>query len=252
MALLRKTLHPKLVYFIEHLFPEKRNHRKRMIEHYRQFVSQGDLVFDVGANLGERTKVFRALGAKVIAIEPTSYCVNYLKKLFSDDSKVTVVPYALGDNEGAGEISINEKLPVLSTMSSKWSTESRFSKDYKWERKETITITTMDNLIQQYGIPSFCKIDVEGFELQVLTGLHSKIKMISFEFMYEFLEDALKCIDQLEKNGSVILNFNIAENMDFHLLNWSSKAELKNGITDLNDKKLWGDIYAKAKEYENK
>src|SRR5689334_4646326 len=41
---------------------------------YRQFVGPGDLVFDVGANVGHVTKVFLRAGARVVAIEPQSIC----------------------------------------------------------------------------------------------------------------------------------------------------------------------------------
>lgn len=247
MALLRKFLPPKWAYFGEHIFPEKRKHRSRMIEHYRQFINPGDLVFDVGANLGERTKVFRELGAKVIAIEPTSCCVNYLQHLFVGDDNVIVVGYALGEQEGTGEIRVSEKLPVLSTMSPKWVTESRFSKNYHWEKTEKIKITTMDKLIVQYGSPAFCKVDVEGFELEVFRGLSSKIPMISFEFLYEFLDDSMKCIDTLASIGTMELNFNIGEDMEFFSKSWIGKEEIRSEIMKMGNEKLWGDIYVRMR-----
>ena len=214
-----------------------------MISHYEEFIKKGDLVFDVGANLGERTKVFRTLGAKVIAIEPTNYCSQYLVKLFQDDPNVIIIPKALGAKEGQGEIHINEKRPVLSTMSDKWATESRFSKDNSWERNEQISITTLDALIKQYGTPKFCKIDVEGFEFQVMAGLSSSIPFISFEFLNEFLNDAIQCIDRAISIGNATFNYNVGENMDLTLPLWTSKEQLISSITNINDKTLWGDIY---------
>lgn len=246
MALLRKYLTPKLAYSAEHLFPEKRKHRMRMIEHYREFIKRDDLVFDVGANLGERTKVFRALDAKVIAIEPTSYCSNYLTKLFDGDPNVIVESMALGVEEGIGEISVSESLPVLSTMSDKWSTQSRFAKNYSWEKRETISITTLDLLIKKYGVPAFCKIDVEGFELPVLSGLSVPIPLISFEFLFEFLDDATKCIDKISSLTNTSFNFIEGEKMSFSLSEWSTKQRLINEIISINNPKLWGDIYAKS------
>lgn len=245
MALLRKHLPPKLAYAAEHLFPRKRRHRNRMIEHYRQFISPGDLVFDVGANLGERSKVFRSLGARVIAIEPTKYCSTFLSDLFRGDRDVIVVPKALGEKEGLGEIKVSEKLPVLSTMSPKWTTESRFSQDYQWETTEKIQITTLDNLIIEYGIPKFCKIDVEGFELHVLKGLSRPLPMISFEFLFEFLDDAMACAERLESIGTVEFNFNVGEEMDFNLPSWVKKLSLRQRLIEMKNPKLWGDIYAK-------
>ncbi len=245
MALLRRYLPPKIVYTIEHLFPSKRSHKKRMIDHYKQFIKPGDLVFDVGANLGERTKVFRAIGATVVAIEPTSYCVNYLKALFVDDPKVIVLPVALGEKEGTGEININEKLPVLSTMSNKWINNSRFSENNLWNKKETITITTLDSLISKYGTPVFCKIDVEGFEYEVISGLSSSIPFISFEFMYEFIEDTMKILDKINDLYPGEFNFNVGEEMDLFQKTWSNKQSLLSSLRNENNPTLWGDIYVR-------
>ncbi len=245
MALIRNIFHPKVAYTLEHLFFEKRSHRKRMINHYRDFIQPGDLVFDVGANLGERTKIFRVLGARVIAIEPTKYCSEYLQKLFSNDKEVVVITKALGASEGVGEISINEKLPVLSTMSKKWSTESRFSKDYSWERKETISITTLDRIIELYGRPKFCKIDVEGFEQQVLSGLSSPIPYISFEFLNEFIDDAKSCVEKINSLGNAEFNYNVGEQMDFALPHWVAGNEIFKSMKTQKNEKLWGDIYSR-------
>ena len=247
MAFMRKYLHPKIVYGIEHLFPAKRAHRERMIAHYKQFINVGDLVFDVGANLGERTKVFRALGARVIAVEPTSYCVKYLQSLFDEDEDVIILPFALGKVDGVGEINVNEKLPVLSTMSNKWIENSRFAANNQWDKKETIKITTLDALIKKYGKPVFCKIDVEGFEYEVISGLSASIPMLSFEFMFEFLDDSMKIIDKLCETYPSEFNFNIGEEMDLFCGEWLEKDSLLGALNKQNNPTLWGDIYVKEK-----
>jgi FkbM family methyltransferase len=246
MATLRSILSPRMAYTAEHFFPKKRTHRRRMIEHYHQFIKPGDLVFDVGANLGERTKIFRLIGAKVIAIEPQKYCVNYLRGLFSADNNVIVVDKALGENERSGEININEKFSVISTMSDKWKTQSRFAKDYQWTKKETIQLTTLDKLIQQYGLPSFCKIDVEGYELNVFKGLSKKIPLLSFEFMKEFFNDAILCLNKLSQIGKIEVNYTVGESMNFTLKKWVEISELEKSINSTSDPTLWGDIYVRG------
>ena len=45
---------------------------------YGQFVRPGDLVFDVGAHVGDRIAAFRRLGARVVAVEPQPALVRTL------------------------------------------------------------------------------------------------------------------------------------------------------------------------------
>lgn len=246
MALLRKVLPPSIVYMVEGCIPSIWRHRKKMRHHYRDFVRPHDLVFDIGANLGDRAKIFQILGGRVIAVEPTSLCVRFLRSLFRGDQEVVVVPKAVGDKIGTGQIHVNEQLPVLSTMSPKWINDSRFSKQTQWEKLETIEITTLDAMIAEYGVPSFCKIDVEGFELQVLSGLTQPIPLISFEFMFEFLDDAVFCMDKILAQYPATFNYNVGEQMDLVLDQWVTKEQLLESLKGHNNPTLWGDIYVKA------
>lgn len=50
------------------------------LEFYSQFIHPGDLVFDVGANVGNRTKIFLRLGARVVAFEPQASCARVLQR----------------------------------------------------------------------------------------------------------------------------------------------------------------------------
>jgi len=45
-----------------------------------------------------------------------------------------------------------------------------------------VPIKTLDQLIATYGRPKYIKIDVEGYELPVIGGMHAKIDLISFEY----------------------------------------------------------------------
>jgi hypothetical protein len=55
----------------ERLFARARyDQRQNERDFYRRFIRPGDLVFDVGANVGKRSAVFLDLGATVVAIEP--------------------------------------------------------------------------------------------------------------------------------------------------------------------------------------
>jgi hypothetical protein len=56
-----------------------------------QFVRPGDLVFDIGANMGNRIEAFVALGASVVAVEPQGSCVASLRRLYRNQPDVVVV-----------------------------------------------------------------------------------------------------------------------------------------------------------------
>jgi FkbM family methyltransferase len=223
---------------------QKRHHRSSKL-FYSEFIKKGDLCFDVGANLGNRTQLFLELGARVISVEPQPSCLIHLNKLFGKNSNVRIVPKALSEKEGTAILSICEESPILSTMSDKWQHEGRFSQEFNWSTTQEVPTTTLDSLIEEYGSPVFCKIDVEGFEETVLKGLTKPINFVSFEFTYEFLEDAVKCIDRLTSLGPVKFNFSIGEKMKLYLHDWVTPEELLTKLRSLNNQRLWGDIYAK-------
>lgn len=228
--------------------PKDLSHDRETLEFYSQFIKRGDLCFDVGANEGKFTKIFLELGAKVVCVEPQEARLQRLYKLFGGNKNVIIVGKAVGECEGYEELMICEDAPTISTMSSKWKDEGRFSKDYKWTKTKKVPITTLDALIQSYGLPKFCKIDVEGFEESVLKGLTKcarAIPFISFEFTREFFDDAKKCIDRLLSLGRVEFNCSLGESMKFLSQRWVTPEKLYEKIDQFEDKLLWGDIYAK-------
>src|SRR5215813_4312309 len=84
-----------------------RQRRAAMDRFYRQFVKPGDLVFDVGAHVGDRVAAFRRLGARVIAVEPQPALVRTLRLLYGRDRDVLIEPVALGRNAGTVELKLN-------------------------------------------------------------------------------------------------------------------------------------------------
>lgn len=211
---------------------------------YSKFIVKDDLCFDVGANIGERTSTFISLGARVIAIEPQTYCASILKETFRDNEKVKIEQIALGDKEQTSEIYICDDSPTISTMSKEWKNKGRFAKCNKWENVEKIRTTTLDNLINKYGKPKFCKIDVEGYEKNVISGLSQPIKYISFEFTKEFLGNTKECLKHLNKiDPKVKYNYSVGESMVLNLNKWVSSKELEQLLEDSSQNDLWGDIY---------
>lgn len=217
---------------------------------YRQFLSPGDLCFDIGANLGNRVRSFRALGCKVIAMEPQTTCFAALVKHFSIDSDVILINEAVGSLPGEMDLHVSRD-HVLSSFSEHFiqrtSESGRFAKS-KWDRTERCRITTLDALIAKHGIPRFIKIDVEGFESEVLAGLSSPVPTLSFEWTPELPENARQCIDRLSALGDYEFNISWGESMKFSRSQWKTSASILLLIEEFSgEPSLFGDIYARLK-----
>lgn len=224
------------------------------VKFYNQFINQGDLCFDVGANYGNRTEVFLALNAKVLALEPQQSCFLFLKKKFG--SKVTILQKGAGAYNEFLDFYINEKNSPVSTFSREWIEDfknTRFAGG-EWNKTERIEVVTLDSLIEKYGKPTFIKIDVEGFELEVLKGLTFTVPFLSFEYAVPERIDMLeKCLQQLNSPGNnLLVNYAKEENTSFELDEWIPVTKMLAVIhtTSFIDSYA-GDIYVKNEPLRN-
>jgi 16S rRNA A1518/A1519 N6-dimethyltransferase RsmA/KsgA/DIM1 with predicted DNA glycosylase/AP lyase activity len=92
---------------------------KNRIAFYSQFIKKGDLCFDIGANVGNRTDTFLKLGAKVVAVEPQPDCLAVLNSQFAEVENVTIIPCAVDASVGQSYINVGSS-STLSTMSDEW------------------------------------------------------------------------------------------------------------------------------------
>lgn len=211
---------------------------------YSKLIRPGELCFDVGAHLGNNTEAFLRIGARVISIEPQQLCIRKLEERFRGSEKVVIVPMGVAEREGVMFLSICETASTISTFSEKWKT-GRF-KDYKWESRAQVEMTTLDALINQFGRPAFCKIDVEGFEYEVIKGLSSRIPAISFEFAKEFIADAERCMDYLVSLGMREFNLTRGETPKLELPEWTDIETALGYLADDHDSMFWGNVYARS------
>ncbi|MFN8357375.1 MAG: FkbM family methyltransferase [Spirosomataceae bacterium] len=230
---------------------EKRLIQKRRTFYLQFLTAKGDRYFDVGANYGNRIEPIVDDGFTIIAIEPQSSCINYLKRRFNN--KILIVPKGLGAVEGRQTLYISD-VNTISSFSKDWiratQESGRFSQ-YNWEQEQAVEMTTLDKLIELYGKPQFIKIDVEGFELEVLQGLSQPVPVLSFEYTIPERKQAiLECIDrivELAKGQPVTFNYSISESMEWALEAWLSPQEMKQEVD--NERFVvseFGDIYAKT------
>ena len=222
---------------------------KEQSRFYKQFITKNDLVYDVGCNIGSRTKIFLNLGAKVVGFEPQVDLCNFLDAHLKRNKNFTLEKTALGSTSDIKEIKISDA-HVLSSMSDRWihaTQQSGRFKNYKWDKTEKVPVTTLDEKIKVYGIPKYIKIDVEGYELEVLKGLSVPAQNISIEFTAEDIENSYNCIDYISTIGDFFFNYSIGEDLILNEQKWKSKDDIKNCLDSLcnEDKKAWGDVYAK-------
>ena len=209
-----------------------------------KLLNSGDLFFDIGAHLGEKSKKILDKNLKIVMLEPLPQCVKQLRENFKNINNVQILEKAVGRRVGNMKLEVNSKIPTISTMAKHWK-NGRFS-NQEWDQKISVEVTTLDRLIKIYGLPNYIKIDVEGFELDVILGLSQKAGIISFEFTSEFLDQSIKCLNHLEKIGYNEFNFSIGESRKFYT-EWSNTENLISKLKNesKNNKLLWGDVYCK-------
>ena len=186
--------------------------RRREVEFYQRTLTEfkkGDLIFDIGANVGQKTDVFLRLGAKVVAAEADPVNQEVLQQRFLAfrlwKKPVAIIGKAVSAEAGSQILWIDEPGSAKNTLSPKWvetlrSDASRFGKRLQFAEVREVETTTLEELIGSYGLPFYVKIDVEGHEVSVLRGLRTAVRFVSFEVnLPEFKPEALECIDHLEQ-----------------------------------------------------
>ena len=222
--------------------------RGRMSRFYQQFIAEGDLCFDLGAHVGNRVRVWRRLGARVIAVEPQPNCLKVLRFLYGREAAVEIVASAVGASCGRTVLHSSSATPTLSTTAPDWVEEvkvgdSRFASIH-WDTKVEVNVITLDWMIERYSEPKFCKIDVEGSELQVLQGLNQALPALSFEFLPVSRERAYACIDRLEALGSYRFRWSERETMRWCCPCWIDGDGIKEVLAAQPAEGCSGDVYA--------
>ena len=213
---------------------------------YAQFVKAGDLVFDVGAHVGDRVASFRRLGARVVAIEPQPALAFTLKALYGRDRNVTIESKAVGRRPGTLAMKINIDNPTVSTASSAFIDAAKAAQGWEgqvWDKTIVVPVTTLDALMEAHGTPAFVKIDVEGFEGEALAGMTRPVAALSFEFTTIQREMAETCIARCAALGFQRYNAALGESQA--LGEWRSAGDIARWLLELPHAANSGDIYAR-------
>lgn len=220
--------------------------QSRMRRCYGQFIQRGDLCFEIGAHVGNRLLAWRALGAKVVAVEPQPLLMQTLRHRYGKDAAITLIEEAIGAEAGEATLYISTRTPTVTTLSRDWMSQVQKDPSFQtvqWDREVTVPVTTLDALIDAHGEPTFCKIDVEGFELSVLQGLTRPLAALSFEYIPASIDIALACIRRLEELGQYEYNLAPGETHQLRFEQWLSPIEMSRVLEAIHEGS--GDVYVR-------
>lgn len=204
------------------------------------------MYFDIGSNIGNWSLANINQCNKIISIEASPITFNRLVNNCKND-KIILLNYAVCNNNCNDITFYQAECDALSTINKEWLTTDT-SRFYNYHYKEiTCKTITIDKLIEQYGLPDFIKIDVEGGEYECILSLTQKVKLLCFEWASEVNDITFKCIDYLLNLGYTEYYIQMEDNYlfrpqdsDFYDIN-TIKINLSNTI----QKKDWGMIWCK-------
>ena len=236
-----------LVY---HAIPRRQRRMQRL---YRQFAKPGDLVFDIGAHVGNRARALAALDCRVIALEPQPDFARMLRLLFGRNSRIEVVEAAVTGASGEEWLDVSERNPTVSTTATAWR-EARAREPgfggVEWSRRVRVRTVTADALIARYGRPAFIKIDVEGGEPAVLDGLTMPVPALSFEYLPGAIDEVRACVDRLwvlSGEASYEFNWSVGESYELASPEWLDGDGLVAALRALGASARSGDVYARLR-----
>jgi FkbM family methyltransferase len=187
--------------------------REEQLDFYRRLLPElrpGDLIFDIGANDGFKTDLFLRLGVRVVAVEPDETNQSVLRERFTSlrfvRPPLVIVGKAVSETSTVATMWIDGPGSAVNTLSQKWATALKTDKGrhaytncgLTFTRETMVETTTVQELISAYGVPIFVKIDVEGYELNVIRGLQQPVPFLSFEVnLPEFMSEGKQCVEIL-------------------------------------------------------
>jgi FkbM family methyltransferase len=242
---IQKTMGFSLSFLIYYGLPF---HHRALIKIYEPYIRPGDLCFDLGAHLGDRVRAWSKLNARIVALEPHPGLMHWLRRWYGNRPNIILIEKAIGAHTGTASLWISRLTPSISTISQQWLESVQQSRRFagsRWEEQIPVTVTTLDTLIAQYGKPAFCKIDVEGAELDVLQGLSQAIPALSFEYVPATIEIALGCINRLSQLGNYEYNWRVSEFPRLRSREWLRPQDMIAHLQRMPHDSNSGDVYAR-------
>lgn len=230
--------------FLHYLFLKFKNPKyilwlKEEYIFHKKFLDKESLIFDLGANLGDKTHIFLKFSKKVICYEPENKMFNILSHRFKT-KRVVINKKIISDKERDLKFLIPKDNEAYSTINGK------SLKQFKHISKNRIRTvikksTTINKEITKFGKPNYMKIDCEGAEKKILENLNFKIKIISFELnLPYFYEDGKQILNYFNKKFNSKFNIRIHDEFKFK---FKKNVNKKKCLDFLKRKKLTVEIF---------
>ncbi|HEY7796268.1 MAG TPA: FkbM family methyltransferase [Microbacteriaceae bacterium] len=220
--------------------------RALWLRFYKHLLPKNAIVFDIGAHVGSRARTMRKAGAKVIALEPQQPFANFLRKTLPSD--VVFIEAAAGEEESQIEMWVSTKHPTVSSLKKDFVSSAPSAPGFKhvrWDKKQLVSVVTIDSLIKSHGTPDYIKIDVEGFELEVLKGLSKPIGLISCEMLPGFPELSIEVLYRISELGNYEFNLVVGETAKFLWPDWGNQKAVRDWIENQSPKTKPADLFAR-------
>ncbi len=205
------------------------------------------VLFDIGANEGKYTDANMKNFNKCILVEANPVLAENLREKYRTNTSIYIVEAIASNKEN--EVFYISNANQISTSDPEWIQKSRFSNNYTWSPVEGIKTISVDTLIQQFGEPTLLKIDVEGYEYNVLQSLSKKVNMLCFEWAEEKKKEILLSLEYLHTHNYTKFHIQIEDKYDYSVkegdwLNYTTIYNTMNTSCDVNRKDSWGMIWA--------
>ena len=217
---------------------------------------KGGLVFEIGACIGDMVEGLLQHGAGwVVAIEPEAEDIAHMRKRFRNKDNVIIEPQAVGPEVGNGIISISRGSRSCTTFvpDVAWG-EDTLLRGLPISERRTVPMTTLDRLIEVYGMPDFVNMTVVRFEYQALCGLSKSLPYLAFAVTHDTIKEgwALKAIDRII-DISPASSFNYTERdalinnelAPLHFPTWVGAEGIKRLLPTIDCLGLWGRIHTR-------
>lgn len=189
-------------------------------EHVLNYLGKSEIIFDIGANIGQtafnmfRTQKSHGLNPVVYAFEPYPITFRKLESNIRLNPDYAVRAFNLGLSSQKGELHMTQHSP---------SNSGGFRMTTDTQNSISVPVVSLDEFVSEHSIPriDFIKIDVEGFELEVLEGAWLSIQQFRPILIFEYSVENI-----LAQNGKI-------EEALSRISGYNYKLSTKEGVTDL-------------------